>query len=147
MKLSTRGRYATRALLDLALHLDEAPVQLRDIARRQEISQAYLEHLVTPMIGAGILASTRGPKGGISLAKPLEDIHLDQVIELLEGTTAPAECVDNPDVCQRSGCCATRDVWEELRGAISDVLRSVTLRDLLEKQRSKETSVEAMYYI
>lgn len=120
---------------------------LRDIARRQDISQAYLEHLVAPMIAAGILASTRGPRGGISLARTPDDIGLDEVIELLEGSTAPAECVDNPEACERSATCATRDIWEELRSAVSGMLGSVTLRDLVERQRSKDRTLEAMYYI
>lgn len=147
MKLSTRGQYATRALLDLALHQDEAPVLLRDIARRQQISQRYLEHLVTPLIAAGIVSSTRGPKGGISLAKAPEDIRLDEVIQLLEGSMAPVECVNNPDICQRSRSCATRDVWGELKQAIDGVLKSVTLSDLMQRQQQKETSSEVMYYI
>ena len=148
MKLSTRGQYATRALLDLALHQDEAPVLLREIARRQQISQRYLEQLVTPMIAAGVIISTRGPKGGISLAKPPEEIRLDEIIQLLEGTVAPVECVNNPEFCQRSTSCATRDIWEEVKVAINGVLKSVSLRDLMERQQKKENSgEEVMYYI
>jgi len=147
MKLSTRGLYATRALLDVALHQDEAPVLIRDIARRQQISQRYLEHLITPLITAGIIASTRGPRGGISLAKPPEDIRLDTVIQLLEGSIAPAECINNPEICERSQSCAARDVWDELKRAMTGVLQSVTLRDLVERQKAKERSTEPMYYI
>ncbi len=147
MKLSTRGQYATRALLDLALHRDEEPVLLRDIARRQQISQRYLEHLVTPLIAAGIIVSTRGPRGGISLARPPEEVRLDEVIQLLEGSIAPVECVNNPDVCERSAGCATRDIWGELKTAINGVLSSVALSDLVERQRQKDDASEAMYYI
>ena len=147
MKLSTRGRYATRALLDLALHHGEEPVLLKDIARRQQISLRYLEHLITPLIARGIVRSTRGPKGGVSLAKPPEEIRLDEVIQLLEGSTAPVECVDNPETCTRSELCVTREVWGELKKAINGVLESITLQDLVERQREKGLPEEAMYYI
>ena len=147
MKLSTRGQYATRALLDLALHQDEAPILLKDISRRQQISQRYLEHLITPLIAAGIIVTTRGPKGGVSLAKPPEEIGLDEVIQLLEGAIAPVECVNNPDTCMRSRSCATREVWDELRQTMTGFLKSITIRDLMERQREKENSTQVMYYI
>jgi len=147
MKLSTRGQYATRALLDLALHQDEAPILIKDISRRQQISQRYLEHLITPLIAAGIIVTTRGPKGGVSLAKPPEEIGLDEVIQLLEGAIAPVECVNNPDTCMRSRSCATREVWDELRQTMTGFLKSITIRDLMERQREKENSTQVMYYI
>jgi Rrf2 family protein len=147
MKLSTRGLYATRALLDLALHKEEAPILLKDISRRQQISQRYLEHLITPLLTAGIITSTRGPKGGVSLAKPPEEIRLDEVIQLLEGAIAPVECVNNPGTCIRSGSCATREVWDELRQTMTRFLRSITIQDLMERQREKESSAQVMYYI
>ena len=138
MKLSTRGQYATRALLDLALHQNDEPVLLRDISKRQQIPLQYLEHLITPLITAGIMTSTRGRKGGVSLARPLEKIRLDEVINLLEGSVAPVKCISNPALCQRSNHCATRDVWDEVKQAIDRVLRSITLRDLVERQKIKE---------
>ena len=147
MKLSTRGRYATRALLDLALHLEEEPVLLRDIAQRQQISLRYLEHLITPLIAAGIVQSTRGPKGGISLIKAPEEIRLSEVIQLFEGSMAPVECVDNPETCTRSELCVTRDIWGEIKKAIDGVLESTTLQDLVERQKRKEQTKEAMYHI
>jgi len=147
MKLSTRGQYATRALLDLALHQDEAPIMLKDISRRQQISQRYLEHLITPLITAGIVVSTRGPKGGITLAKTPEEIRLDEVIQLLEGAIAPVECVSNPDVCMRSRSCAAREVWDELKETMTGFLRSITIQDLMERQREKENTTGIMYYI
>ena len=81
-------------LLDLALHRDEQPVLLKDIARRQQISLSYLEHLITPLIAGDIVRSTRGPRGGVSLAKPPEEIRLGEVIQLLEGSIAPVECIN-----------------------------------------------------
>ncbi len=147
MKLSTRARYGTRALLDLAVQEKRGPVLLKDIARRQQISLQYLEHLITPLITAGIVWSTRGPRGGISLAKPPAEIRLGEVIQLLEGSIAPVECVDSPGVCPRSQICATRDIWGELKKAMNGVLESTTLQDLVERQKSKEQPEEAMYYI
>ncbi len=147
MKLSTRGQYATRALLDLALHRGEEPVLLKDIAQRQQISLRYLEHLITPLIGAGIIVSTRGPRGGVSLAKPPEGIRLSEVIQLLEGSIAPVECVNNPGICIRSKLCVTRDIWGEMKQAIDAVLESTTLQDLVERQKRKEQPEAEMYYI
>jgi Rrf2 family transcriptional regulator, cysteine metabolism repressor len=147
MKLSTRGRYGTRALLDLALHQQDAPVALKDIAERQEISLPYLEHLVKPLIGGGIIRSVKGPKGGIALAKSPVDIKLSEIIQSLEGSTTPVECVDNPKLCNRSGECAARDVWEEVKNAMNGVLESITLQTLMERQQSKDSSKDVMYFI
>ena len=147
MKLSTRARYGTRALLDLALHQSEELVSLKDIAQRQRISLQYLEHLMTPLIAAGMVRSVRGPKGGVSLAKPPKQILLSEIIQRLEGSTAPVECVDNPKLCPRSELCVTRDIWDELKKAMNGVLESTTLQNLVERQESKKTPQEAMYYI
>jgi len=147
MKLSTRGRYGTRALLDLALHQGEEPILLKDIAQRQEISLQYLEHLMTPLIAGGIVRSTRGARGGVSLARPPEGVRLSEVIRLLEGSIAPADCVNNPGVCSRSELCVTRDIWGELKRAMDEVLESTTLQDLVERQKRKEQPEEAMYHI
>lgn len=146
MKLSTRGQYGTRALLDLALHRGEGPVLLKDIAQRQQISLAYLEHLVAPLIAGGVLRSTRGARGGVSLARPPAEIRLSEVVQLLEGSITPVECIDNPGVCDRSGSCATRDIWGEMKKAINGVLDATTLQDLAERQKRKERPAE-MYYI
>ena len=147
MKVSTRGRYGTRALLDIALQQGDKPVILKDVARRQQIPPLYLEHLIAPLIAGGILRSTRGAKGGVSLAKPAEEIKLSEVVELLEGQIAPVECVNNPGACQRSEYCVTRDVWGEMKKAIDGVLQSITLQDLVERQKRRQQSKEPMYYI
>jgi len=147
MKLSTRGRYGTRALLELALHQGERPVPLKDIAQRQQISLQYLEHLITPLIAAGIVLSTRGPRGGVSLAKPPEAVRLSEIIQLLEGSIAPVECVNNPGICVRSKLCVTRDIWGELKKVMNGVLESITLQDLVERQKRKEQPEGVMYHI
>jgi len=146
MKLSTRAKYGTRMLLELALR-GRGPVVLKDIARKQQISLPYLGHLIAPLIASGIIRSTRGARGGISLARPPEEIKLNEVIQLLEGSITPVECVTSPEVCSRSELCVTRDIWGELGKAMNGVLGSITLQDLVERQKVKEQPKSAMYYI
>jgi Rrf2 family cysteine metabolism transcriptional repressor len=147
MKLSTRTRYGTRALLELALHGGKGPVFLKDIAKEQQISLAYLEHLVTPLIAGGIIRSVKGPKGGISLARKPEDIKLSEITRLLEGSLAPVECIEHPDICERADSCVTREIWGEMKAAMDGVLESVTLKDLADRQKKKGNSKKSMYYI
>lgn len=137
MKLSTKGRYGVRALVDIAANSNGGPIMLKDIARRQGISAQYLEHLVAPLIRAGVLRSVRGPRGGIVLAVPPEQVTVGRVIQVLEGSVAPVECVDDPGICARSERCAARDVWSDIKAAVTGVLESVTLKDLVERQRAK----------
>lgn len=147
MKLSTRGRYGTRVLLDLALRWGEGPVQLKDIARNQQVSVMYLEHLIRPLMAAGIVKSMRGARGGIWLVKPPHEIRLSEVIGLLEGSTDMVGCLDDPNTCPRTNSCVTRDIWAELKKAMDGVLESTTLQDLVERQKRKERPAEKMYYI
>ena len=147
MKLSTRGQYGTRALLELALRQGQGPVLLRDIAQRQQISLPYLEHLISPLIAGGVVRSTRGAKGGVSLARAPEEIRLSEVVRLLEGSIAPVECIDNPETCNRSELCVTRDIWGEMKQAMDGVLESTTLKDLVERQKRKKKPEAEMYYI
>jgi Rrf2 family cysteine metabolism transcriptional repressor len=137
MKLSTRTRYGTRALLELAMHEGKDPVSLKEIARQQQISLPYLEQLIAPLITGGIIRSTKGPRGGISLARKPEDIKLIEITRLLEGSLAPVECVENPGVCKRAAHCAARDVWSELEDVINGYLKGTTLQDIAEKQKIK----------
>ena len=138
MKLSARARYGTKALLELALHWGEEPVLLKGIAQRQQIPLPYLEHLIGPLVQAGIVKSTRGTRGGVSLVKPPKEVMLSEVIRLLEGSIAPLDCVDNPETCPRYDLCVTHDIWDEVKEAISKVLESITLQDLVERQAEKE---------
>jgi Rrf2 family protein len=147
MKLSTKGRYGVRALLDLALHQGEGLILLKDIARRQEVSLPYLEHLITPLIAAGLVKSTRGARGGVLLFKSPSEIKLSEVIELLEGSIAPVDCVNDPKACHRSAYCVTRDIWSEMKDAMSQVLDSTTIQDLVERQRQKGQPETEMYHI
>ena len=147
MKLSTRTHSMVQALLDLELHRKgDSPVSLKDIAQRQEISHAYLEQMITPLITGGIIQSIRGPKGGVVLTKQAKDINLKEIVEILEGATDPVECLVNAKICPRSRLCATREIWGEMKIAIDRVLVCTTLQDLAERQKNKE-KVESMYYI
>lgn len=147
MRLSTRGRYGVRALLNVALYSDGNPVPLKDIAKRQAISVQYLEQLISPLVKAGVLRSIRGARGGVTLTELPEEVKLSQVIQVLEGSIAPVKCVDDPKVCSRSNFCATRDVWEEMNRAMFQVLESTSLQDLVERHREKEQSNTTMYHI
>lgn len=147
MRLSTRARYGTRALLDIAINSkDNSTVTLKEIAQRQEISLSYLEHLVGPLIDGGLIRSIRGSKGGITLARSPRDITLKDIVGLLEGPTAPVECLEHANACPRSGSCVTQEVWDEVGKAIDNVLVSKTLQDLVDRQQSKCMASD-MYYI
>ena len=138
MKLSTKGRYATRAMLDLALHFGEGPVMVKDISRRQDISNRYLEQLLTPLKASGLVRVTRGARGGFTLAKAPSEIRLIEIIHIMEGSTAPVECVDDARICPHSDSCVTREVWTEIKKAIDNVLESITLQRLIERYKEIE---------
>jgi len=131
VKLSTRTRYGLRALLDIAKHETDGPVRLREIAGRQGVSLSYLEHIVGPLIASGILKSTRGVGGGVSLVPRPQEILVADAVYALEGPLAATDCVRKPDVCPRSGSCSTRVLWAELTEAMNAVLGSRTLAGLL----------------
>jgi Rrf2 family protein len=133
--------------LDLAVHQGEGMVLLKDIARRQEVSLPYLEHLITPLIAGGLVKSTRGARGGVLLLKPPAQVKLTEVVQLLEGSIAPVDCVNDPRVCSRSASCVTRDIWIQIKDAMIQVLDSTTLQDLVERQRQKEQTETGMYHI
>lgn len=141
IRLSTKGRYGTRLMLELALQYGKGPVLLKDIAKRQEISEGYLEHFLPLLKAAGLINSSRGAHGGYTLAKTPSKITLKEIVQTLEGSLSPAECVDTPAVCQRVRSCVTRDIWKKLGEKISETLTSVTLKDMVEMQKKKgETS-------
>jgi len=126
-----------RALLDIGRHTADGPVRLREIAARQEVSLSYLEHIVGPLVAGGILRSTRGVYGGVSLARRAEDISLAEVFALLEGRVAGVDCVVDPGSCDRSGSCATHRLWVEMADAMNAVLDSRTLADLMADDRGE----------
>ncbi len=146
MKLSTRGRYGTRILLDIALNQGEEAVRLADVAKRQAIPLPYLRRLIAPLVRTGLLRTMRGTGGGASLARHPQQIRMREVIECLEGTVSLVECVGNPAFCERSERCASRDLWSEIEKETNKILESTSLQDLVERQKQKG-SPEGMYYI
>ena len=147
MKLSTKGRYAMRAMLDLAQHYNDGLVLVKDVAKRQELSERYLEHLFLALKTAGLVKSVRGAHGGFTLAKATNKINLIDIIRACEGPLALVECVVDAGICPRSSRCATRDVWIELQSAMDGVLGSMTLQDMIERQQVKQQTSSNMYNI
>ncbi len=141
MRLSTRGRYGARFMLDLALHYGEGPITLKDIAKRQAVSEKYLWNLIAPLRTAGLIRSDRGSQGGYALAKLPSEINLHEVVHAVEGPLSLVECVDNPSICKRVRNCVTRDIWDEISSKIIQVLESVTLKDMIEREKSKTREV------
>lgn len=135
MKLSTRSRYGTRMMVDLAQHYDEGPVQIGDIAKRQDISVKYLEQLIIPLKKADYVKSVRGPKGGHMLAKPPDKITVGKIVELLEGGIDLTQCIENPDICDRSETCLTRNIWESATRAMDKKLNSITLSHIIKRHK------------
>ncbi len=137
MKLSTRSRYGTRMMLDMATHYDQGPVQIGDIAKRQGVSVKYLEQLIIPLRKAHYVKSVRGPKGGYVLAKPPQNITVGEIVGLLEGGIGLAECVEAPDRCDKSSACLTRQLWQLATRAMYDELTSVTLAAVIDGRGDK----------
>jgi Rrf2 family cysteine metabolism transcriptional repressor len=137
MKISSRSRYGTRLLLELALRWGEGPILMKDIARRQHIPLPYLQRLIGPLTKKRIIETFRGPGGGISLLKPPNEIRLSEVVQLLDGSIARVKCVDNPETCSLSGHCVAHDIWGEVKKATNKVLESVTLQELVRRWMRK----------
>ncbi|MCJ7673768.1 MAG: Rrf2 family transcriptional regulator [Sedimentisphaerales bacterium] len=140
MKLSTRTRYGVRAALELAESAARRPLQLKTIAQHQEISLKYLEQLMAMLRSAGFVRSIRGSKGGYVLAKLPSQIKLSDVFNCLEGPVITAECVQNDNYCARSADCVVKQVWAQVQQAVTNVLESITLQDLVDKAKDKKTS-------
>lgn len=135
MKLSTKSRYGTRLMLELAEHFHDGPVHLTTVARHQGISVKYLEQIIIPLKKANYVKSVRGPKGGHILAKPPEAITIGEIVALLEDGASLSECSDNPMVCERSSGCATRYIWREAAQAMFDKLHAITLADVMNEAK------------
>ena len=135
MRLSTRSRYGTRLMQDLAEHHDRGPIHLGEIAKRQDISVKYLEQLIIPLKQNNLVTSIRGPKGGHMLAKPPEEISVGQIVTVLEGGTELTGCIGYPSECGRSGTCLTRCIWRDVSKAIYDQLHSITLSTILDMEK------------
>ena len=148
MKLSTKGRYGARAMLDLAIHNSSAPVLLKDIAKRQDIAIRYLENIMLSLVKAGLVRSTRGKKGGFELAGSVSSIKLIDIVKVLEGPLSFVNCIDNPGCCRRVSQCVTRRIWGRVRIAIIRELSSVTLKDMVKMYKAENCKrPDGMYYI
>jgi Rrf2 family protein len=130
MKLSTKTRYATRAMLDLALNSGEEVVSARELAARQNISAKYLEQLLASLRSAGLVRTVRGARGGHTLSRHAGEINLREIYEVFEGAEGLVECTTSPELCERSDTCVTQDVWAELYDASMEILESITLEEL-----------------
>ena len=139
MKLSTRSRYGTRILVDLARHDNQSPVQIGEISKRQDISLKYLEQLIRPLKQAGLVESVRGPKGGHMLAQKPEEITLGQIVRLFEGQSDLVECVSNPEKCNMADDCQVRQAWTDATRVLYEKLDSTTIADLLESNHTEDT--------
>lgn len=138
MKISTKGRYALRLMLDLALNSNGKPVSIKDISMRQNISDKYLEQIISTLNKAGFVKSIRGPQGGYRLTKEPSRYTVGMILRLTEGSLAPVACLsDEVNECERQENCATLVLWEKLNNAICDVVDTVTLADLMEWQIGK----------
>ncbi|MCE5336531.1 MAG: Rrf2 family transcriptional regulator [Desulfobacteraceae bacterium] len=138
MKLSTKGRYGVRLMFDLAAHVGEGPVTLKDIAARQEISEKYLSNLIPLLRNAGLVNSIRGSQGGYSLARAPAEITLKDILLVLEGSMCLVECTEQPVLCSRSDECMVREVWAEVSEKMLLALSSFTLEAMIEKLKARE---------
>lgn len=137
MKISTKGRYALRLMLDIALNDAKTPVRIKDIAERQQISDKYLEQIVSSLNKAGFVKSLRGPQGGYRLTKKPEEYTVGMILRLIEGSLAPVACLDDDiNNCTRADRCPTLILWEKLYDAISEVVDNITLADLISWQKN-----------
>ena len=143
MKLTTRSRYGTRMILDMAINGQNGPVRIKDIAARQGVSVKYLEKLVRELKDAGLVRSRRGPRGGHELDKPLEMISVGDIVRALEGDLSLVECGDAAGPCPRSAECLTRGVWMEAAQAMHEKLDSITLADLVAGRPGRPGCAEA----
>jgi len=125
-------------MLDLAQHYDEGPVQLGDIANRQDVSVKYLEQIIIPLKKAHYIESVRGPKGGHILTRPPEEITVGEIVALMENGTSLVECTEDSTVCERADICPTRFIWKEASEAMFDRLQAITLADLVERAKAIE---------
>ncbi len=149
MRLSTKGRYGMKAVLDLALHSNEGLISLKSIADRQEISENYLEQLFASLKKAGVVKSTRGSQGGYELGRAPNEISVGDILRALEGSLAPVECVEDSEqpACEKSENCVTRLIWTKIRDSVNEVVDSISLEQLVEDCRKMSEKCDYTYYI
>ena len=138
MKISTKGRYALRLLLDLGEHRGDGFISLKEIAERQGISKKYLEQIIPILNKTGVLRTNRGAQGGYMLARTPDKYTVGEILRLTEGSLAPVACLEQePNLCERQESCATLPVWRGLYRVINDDLDNITLQDILDQEHEK----------
>ena len=142
MKISTKGRYGLRILLDLALHNQDEPRLMKDIARSQQISEKYISRLILPLNEAGFVISFRGAKGGLKLAKAPKEISLLEIVEAMEGRLAIVDCVFDKNFCPKSNDCSACKMWSVLNKKIRKQMSEITLKDVLKSEKKARQAVE-----
>ena len=148
MRLSTKGRYGVKAMIELALSYGEGPIPLNNIASKQDISIHYLEQLFSSLRKAGLVKSIRGAQGGYILADKPQNITVGDIIRTLEGPLAPADCViEDSKECTKADCCVTRNIWVKIRDSINDVVDSITLQDMIDDYQKMHGDKSYMFYI
>ena len=144
MKISTKGRYALRLMLDLAINYTGEYISIKSIAARQEISEKYLEQIITQLNRAGFVRSVRGAQGGYMLAKAPTEYTVGMILRLMEGSLAPVSCIEEDEPCDRASRCVTQDVWLKIQEAVENVVYNITLADLVARYQEK---TEPIYII
>ena len=138
MKISTKGRYAVRVMVDLAMHNNGECIKVKDIAARQDISEKYLEQIIAVLNKGGLVKSVRGAQGGYRLAKDPQDYTVGMILRLTEGSLAPVACLEeDSDQCDRADTCETLELWRELYAAVNNVVDNVTVADLLKRHKER----------
>ena len=137
MKISTKGRYGTRAMVDIGENYGKGPVSLRKLAERENISMKYMEQIIPLLKASGLIRSARGARGGYVLAKEPREISLHDIVQALEGSWSLVDCLDDDRLCDRAKKCVTYEIWHDIQAAIYKILDSTTLADMIDRHRKK----------
>lgn len=144
MRISTKGRYGTRAMVDIGENYGKGPVSLRKLAERQCISMKYMEQIIPLLKTSGLIRSSRGARGGYVLAKEPRKISLHDIVQALEGSWSLVDCLDDDTLCDRAKECVTYEIWHDVQTAIYRILDSTTLADMIDRHR-KKTKAAALH--
>jgi Rrf2 family protein len=140
MKISTKGRYALRLMLDLAINYTGEYISIKNIAARQDISEKYLEQIITQLNRAGYVRSVRGAQGGYMLARNPSEYTVGMILRQMEGSLAPVNCLEE-EKCDRASSCVTQEVWSKIQAAVEDVVDHITLADLVARYQEKNEPI------
>ncbi len=139
MKVSTKGRYALRLMIDLAMHRDDGYISIKTVSQRQDISEKYLEQIIKMLSKAKLVESTRGAQGGYRLVKDPSQYTVGEILRVTEGSLAPVECLNDDSTCENCQNCVTIEIWQNVLDAINEVVDNITLDYLVKKQKNKGT--------